>query len=168
MDWCRLGSKEHKIVPLTYDFLLTFSLSSHILILCHQTIPGTSSVAHLIARWNIGNCMNCRWLDNLFRHGLSSLGNREDSFKYTLCVDLRFYTSLLLTFFLDHEEAYFPCDSWCLNSRALFWKVSNLARTGLKDKNAWSKQHLVYILCQQWMQQRLLKHVKKFVAIELF
>lgn len=77
MVWCRLGSKEHKIVPLTYDFLLTFSLSSHIFILCHQSVPGMSSVACLIALWNIGNGMNCRWLNNLFRCGLSSLGRLQ-------------------------------------------------------------------------------------------
>lgn len=77
MVWCRLGSKEHKIVPLTYDFLLTFSLSSHIFILCHQSVPGMSSAACLIALWNIGNGMNCRWLNNLFRCGLSSLGRLQ-------------------------------------------------------------------------------------------
>lgn len=107
MDWCSLGSKEHKIVPLTYDFLLTFSLSSHIFILCHQTVPGMSSVACLVTRWNIGNHMNCRWSDNLFRCSLSSLSSNKDSFKYTLLVDLRFYTSFLLTLFLDPEEVFF-------------------------------------------------------------
>lgn len=77
MVWCRLGSKEHKIVPLTYDFLLTFSLSSHIFILCHQSVPGMSSAACLIVLWNRANGMNCRWLNNLFRCGLSSLGRLQ-------------------------------------------------------------------------------------------
>lgn len=80
MDWCRLGSKKHKIVPLTYDFLLTFSLSSRIFILCHQAVPGMSSVACLVAHCSIGNHMNCRWPGDLFRCGLSSLGNNKDSF----------------------------------------------------------------------------------------
>lgn len=80
MDWCRLGSKKHKIVPLTYDFLLTFSLSSRIFILCHQAVPGMSSVACLVAHCSIGNHMNCRWPGDLFRCGLSSLSNNKDSF----------------------------------------------------------------------------------------
>lgn len=162
MDWCRLGSKEHKTVPLTYDFLLTFSLFSHIFILCHQTIPGMSSLACLIAPQNIGNRMNCRWLGNLFSCGLSSWGNRKDSYKYTRGGDLWFYTRFLWI------------SSWILKKHVFLWPVVVSQRQspvleGFQfSQNARPEQHHVCLTSQQRMRQLVLKHVDKFVLVECF
>lgn len=158
MAWCRLGSKEHKIVPLTYDFLLTFSLSSHIFILCHQSVPGMSSVACLIALWNIGNGMNCRWLNNLFRCGLSSLGRLQVHVERGWEILYKFSSDFLpRPFFLRLVLSSLTAED-----------VSNVARTGWKDGNGWSKQRLVCVISRQRMQQLLLKHRKQFLSVELF
>lgn len=131
MVWCRLGSKEHKIVPLTYDFLLTFSLSSHIFILCHQSVPGMSSAACLIALWNTAKGMNCRWLNNLFRCGLSSLGRLQAHVESGWEILYEFPSDFL-------PQTVFPVIRGVfLSSRALSWRFQKgLKRWGWLMKAA--------------------------------